>query len=312
MKLQVFSTIMLALVATTSFAQGEKYDSVMSFRNIDSVVISNNGKQVSVMIKGARNSEDTEFLLNEPTKSVDKQDVQYSTSINEFHLYDRFPQDETKPAYHLSFNLGIDLGIISNESGSSNKINSFQSAEISWLNALTYTMEFPRRRNALSIGLGFTWRNFRRTDDRRFCSTDKESFYIGNYPEGCKPRFSRFKVFSISVPLLWEHTYRKDKNNNPYKFQLGPVLNFNNYSSLKTRYDLNDKTITEVAKPDQLVPISLDLYGAINIWESLGIYVRMAFTSLTEATYYYDYLHHTAYSGAPEMHPISIGVKWGF
>lgn len=315
MKLQVFSTIILALVAATSFAQGEKKDSITTFHDIDSVVISDNGKQVSVMIKGAKNGKDAEFLLNEPSKYVEEQDMQYSTSINEFRIFDRESADQTKPTYHLSCNLGLDLGMIRNESGSSAKVNSFQSAEISWLNALKYTVEFPHRRNALSIGLGFTWRNFRRTDDRRFCSTNQETFYIGSYPEGSKPRFSRFKVFSISVPLLWEHTYRTEKTakgNYRYKFQLGPVLNFNNYSSVMTRYDLNDKTITEVAKPDQLVPITLDLYGAIDIWKGLGIYARMAFTSLTDVTHSYDYLNHMTYSSAPEMHPISLGIKWGF
>lgn len=317
MKPHVFSTIMLAVMAATSFAQGEKKDTIMTFSDIDSVLISDNGKQVSVQIKGAKNGKDAEFLLNEPSKDAEKQDVQYSTSSNEFRLYDKCSDDPTRPAYFLSCNLGLDLGLINNKDGRlDGKINSFQSVEISWLNALKLTAAFPHRRNAVSVALGLSWRNFRRTDSKRFCPTDDESFISKDYPEGSKPSYSRLKVFAISVPVLWEHTYMQVKNKKgkmeSRKFQLGPILNFNNYSSLKTKYDLNGKTVEEVSKIDALEPISIDLYGAIDVWKGLGIYARMSLTSLTAQRNYYDYKTSTAYVTGTEMRPVSIGVKWGF
>ncbi|MCQ2242917.1 MAG: hypothetical protein MJZ32_01525 [Bacteroidaceae bacterium] len=317
MKQHILSTIILAFMATTVFAQNEKKDTTMTFHDIDSVVISDNGKQVSVAIKGAKNNKDTEFLLNEPSKDAEKQSVQYSTSSNEFRIYDKCSDDPTKPAYFVSCNLGIDLGIIKNMSGGlDGKVNSLQSIEISWLNALQLIAKLPHRRNAVSLSLGFTWRNFRRTDAKRFIPTEDESFYVYDYPEGSKPSYSRFKVFSISVPLLWEHTYRQVKNKKGKtvgsNFQLGAILNFNNYSSLLTKYDLNDKTVEEVSKLDALEPISIDLYGAIDLWKGLGIYVRTSLTNLTTQRNYYDYKTSTAYVTGTEMRPVSIGVKWGF
>lgn len=317
MKLYFFSTIMLAVMAATSFAQGEKKDTIMTFSDIDSVLISDNGKQVCVQIKGAKNGKDAEFLLNEPSKDAEKQDVQYSTSSNEFRLYDKCSDDPTRPAYFLSCNLGLDLGLINNKDGGlDGKINSFQSVEISWLNALKLTAAFPHRRNAVSVALGLSWRNFRRTDSKRFCPTDDESFISKDYPEGSKPSYSRLKVFAISVPVLWEHTYMQVKNKKgkmeSRKFQLGPILNFNNYSSLKTKYDLNGKTVEEVSKIDALEPISIDLYGAIDVWKGLGIYARMSLTSLTTQRNYYDYKTSRTYVTGTEICPVSIGVKWGF
>lgn len=317
MKQQIFSTIMLVFMAATSFAQSEKKDTTITFHDIDSVVISDNGKQVCVMIKDAKNGKDTEFLLSEPTKEDEKQDNRYSTSSNEFRLYDKCSDDPTRPAYFLSCNLGLDLGFITNTSGATDgKINSFQSIEISWLNALKFTAAFPHRRDAVSVALGFSWRNFRRTDDKRFCPTEDESFIVNNYPEGSKPNYSRLKVFAISVPLLWEHTYMQVKGKNgkirSRQFQLGPILNFNNYSSLKTKYDMTDKTIEEWTKTDALEPISIDLYGAIDLWKGLGIYARMSLSSLTSQRYYYDYLSSDAYVTGTEMRPVSIGIRWGF
>lgn len=317
MKPHVFSTIMLAVMAATSFAQNEKKDTIMTFRDIDSVVISDNGKQVSVKIKGAKNGKDAEFLLNEFTKEDDKQEARYSTSSNEFRLYDKSSDDPTRPAYFLSCNLGLDLGFIKNKEGNlDGEINTFQSIEISWLNALKLTAAFPHRRNAVSVALGLSWRNFRRTDDKRFCPTEDESFISSDYPEGSKPSYSRLKVFAISVPVLWEHTYMQVKNKKgkmeSRKFQLGPILNFNNYSSLKTKYDLNGKTVEEVSKIDALEPISIDLYGAIDVWKGLGIYARMSLTSLTAQRNYYDYKTSRTYVTGTEMRPVSIGVKWGF
>ncbi len=304
-------------MATIVFAQNEKKDTTMTFNDIDSVVISDNGKQVSVAIKGAKNDKDAEFLLNEPSKDAEKQNVQYSTSSNEFRIYDKCSDDPTQPAYFISCNLGLELGFIKNlDGGLDGNINSFQSAEISWLNALKFTAAFPHRRDAVSLALGFSWRNFRRTDNKLFCPTDVETFIAKDYPEGSKPSYSRFKVFAISVPLLWEHTYMQVKNKKgkteSRKFQLGPILNFNNYSSLLTKYDLNDKTVEEASKLDILEPVSIDLYGAIDLWKGLGIYVRTSLTSLTTQRFYFDTLTLTAHATGTEMRPVSIGVKWGF
>lgn len=314
MKRYIFSTILFALVAATAVAQDEKKDSVMTFSDIDSLVIFDNGSQVSVTIKGVKNGEDAEFLLNGPSMEVGKHKVQYSKSSNEFRLYDDCPDDPTQPAYFLSCNLGLELGVIKNEAGGAEtRINSLQSAEISWLNALKLTAEFPHRRDALSLSLGFTWRNFRRTNDKRFCTTEYETIYVGDYPEGSKPGFSRFKVFAVSVPFLWEHTYRTEKNGkHRYKFQMGLILNFNNYSSVLTKYDLNDKTVRETMSTEQHYPVTLDYYGAIDLWKGLGIYARASFGSLTQGVSSYDSVTSIVYTYAPEMHPVSIGVKWGF
>ena len=86
----------------------------------------------------------------------------------------------------------------------------------------------------ISFGIGFDWRNYRMTDKTRFVKTGENQVGLGTYPEGADPKFSRVKVFSLSFPLLYQHEFHKD-----WGIGLGPVLNWNTYGSLKTKYKMD-------------------------------------------------------------------------
>ncbi|MBP5388552.1 MAG: hypothetical protein J6Y97_14390 [Prevotella sp.] len=90
------------------------------------------------------------------------------------------------------------------------------------------------KRDYISFGIGFDWRNYRMTDKTRFVKIGDDQVGLGTYPEGADPKFSRVKVFSLSFPLLFQHEFGKD-----WGFGLGPVLNWNTYGSLKTKYKMD-------------------------------------------------------------------------
>ena len=128
------------------------------------------------------------------------------------------------------------------------------------------------------MDLGFNWKNFRSTDaDRSFMKnyTNKEVFigapeYLVS-PSGAKGYvdFSRMKIFSITLPLLFEV-----KASEKFSIAAGPIVNFNLHGSLKTKY-YNDRgeyvTFTSNGLRQQVVTV--DLKGMI-IWDNLGFYCK--------------------------------------
>ena len=94
-----------------------------------------------------------------------------------------------------------------------------------------------RQRDFVSFGLGFDWRNYRMTNNTRFVLAEDGHVGLGNYPEGADPKFSRIKVFSISVPLLYHHKFGEE-----WGFGAGAVFNWNTYASIKTKYKMDGGT----------------------------------------------------------------------
>lgn len=91
-----------------------------------------------------------------------------------------------------------------------------------------------QKRDFLTVGLGFDWRNYRMTGDTRFVKTPDEHVALGTYPEKASSKFSRIKVFSLCFPILYQHNFCKD-----WGFGIGPVINWNTYASLRTEYKMD-------------------------------------------------------------------------
>ena len=108
------------------------------------------------------------------------------------------------------------------------------------------------------MGFGLDWRNYRITDDLRFVK-DNRAVALDSYPAGSTPRFSRIKVFSINVPLRYHYEGRWAE------FSLGPVINFNTYGSLKTRYRLNGHKVEDVDTDVRVNPVTVDFMGTFSV-----------------------------------------------
>lgn len=145
-----------------------------------------------------------------------------------------------------------------------------KSFEISWLSCFNIGYSFSR--SHIYLGLGFDWRNYKATSDGRWLVTSESGgVEWGEAPEGTKARYSRLKVFSLQMPLLYEWSIPKSQ----LKLKLGPILNFNTYSSLKGVYeDYMGNRSGIFTKKFERNPTTLDLFGAISYSNALGIYVR--------------------------------------
>lgn len=146
-----------------------------------------------------------------------------------------------------------------------------KSFEVVWLKALNASYRFGNQ--SVSFGIGFDWRNFKMTGAPfRMKKGEFGGLELAEYPAGTTPLNSTLKIFSLAVPVLYNISVPKAH----MKFSVGPVLDFNTYSSLKTNY-LNgegNRTTEYVSKLGQR-PVSVDIFAAAS-WRCAGLYLKYA------------------------------------
>lgn len=162
---------------------------------------------------------------------------------------------------------GLD-GAISQPEGTGLQMG--KSFEVLWLKALAAEYQFGNQ--SVSFGLGFDWKNFKMTGAplRMVKQTSHGGITADEYPLGTEALNSTLKIFSLDVPILYSVELPKCRT----KFTLGPVVNFNTYSSLKTNYinALGNKT-TEFTKGMGQRYVTMELFGSVS-WNCVGLYLK--------------------------------------
>ena len=101
--------------------------------------------------------------------------------------------------------------------------------------------------------MGIDWRNYRITDDMMFTKDMAGNVTVDRYPLEFEPQFSRIKVFSLTATLRYEHDF-----GHGFAIGFGPVVNFNTYASIKTRYKLLGDKVKRMEKNIRQRPITID------------------------------------------------------
>ena len=108
-------------------------------------------------------------------------------------------------------------------------------------------------RNKVSLGLGIDWRNYRMTDDQLFTKGPDGNVTVERFPLAYEPKFSRIKVFSLTATLRYEHEFADG-----FAIGFGPVVNFNTYASIKTRYKFLGDKVKHMEKNIRQRPVTID------------------------------------------------------
>lgn len=140
-------------------------------------------------------------------------------------------------------------------------------------------------------GIGIDWRNYRMTGRSRFVKNE-DNLQIESYPEGADIKFSRIKVFSITVPFLVE--LQSTKRGHCF-FSTGAIVNFNTYGSVKNRYKLDGKEIKEKFKNIHQTPLTVD-FTAMAGFRGWGAYFKYSPCKVLDTEY------------GPEFKPLSVGL----
>ncbi|MDE6317556.1 MAG: hypothetical protein K2L73_04060 [Muribaculaceae bacterium] len=159
----------------------------------------------------------------------------------------------------------------------------------------------PSKRNALSVGMGINWRNYRMTGMNRFDMAD-DGVVVTDYPEDVIARYSRIKVFSLTFPVSYAY-------NSPIKaigkstlgFKVSGILNYNSHASMLTRYDLADGTkVKENYDRIGQRKFSIDIRLAVRIAPAVNLYFSYSPYNVLKSGH-----------GSPQFNTISTGVSIG-
>lgn len=274
MKALRYISILLLLVFIKAHAYNEAPDTLMAVDSPSKVLITESSEGTLITVTNLEgNAEQFHFIAYAPGANVS---TSRKSSVSIFNLpgFDCTDRDRRCGCQGSGWSIGTDgvcIGLTEahGQTGDGG-LQWSKSFEISWLSCLNVGYSFSRSR--IYFGIGFDWRNYKATADSRWLVTSASGgLEWGNAPDGAFVRYSRLKVFSLQLPLLYEWRVPKSQ----LKFKLGPILNFNTYSSIKGIYDDADgKRYKYFTKDFDRNPTTLDFFGAVSYSHTIGIYVR--------------------------------------
>ena len=149
------------------------------------------------------------------------------------------------------------------------------------------------KHNGFSIGFGVNWRNFRIDGRSKFVKLDDGTITEEGLPAGYDNDFSRIKVFSLTIPVMWKYRTKS------VTFGLGPVLNINTYASIKNRYwDADGEKHKQIFKKIHQRPITVDIMAEVSFHNWFSIYGKFSPMTILNSTYANDV----------NFQPVSFGI----
>ena len=149
------------------------------------------------------------------------------------------------------------------------------------------------KQNGFSIGFGINWRNFRMDGRSKFVNLDDGTITEEALPAGYDNDFSRIKVFSLTIPVMWKYRTKQ------VTFGLGPVFNINTYASIKNRYwDADGEKHKQMFKKIHQRPITVDIMAEVSFHNWFSIYGKFSPMTILNSTYANDV----------NFQPVSFGI----
>lgn len=204
-------------------------DSIQRFEQPDSVTIRQFDDHLQVNIFGEKDNPDFRYQYTHKTSADDE----VTNSEWNFRIPFIDKSKPVRPSEHDFEMGGLGFGFV-------NALNAPQPMNVDmgnsyeiFFDALRFRWRPWRNGTSFSIGFGFSWRNFRMTGNTRFVQNDN-TMGFDTYPENADVKFSRIKVFSLTLPVMFHQSFAKN-----FQFGCGAVVNFNTHASMKTVYKLN-------------------------------------------------------------------------
>lgn len=260
----------LLLFPFLSLAQTNNTDTLLNITNPEKVVITESPQGTWILLGEGQES----ILIEYPDGANVKTSRHTSRSIFNFPGIPCGRKNDSSGCFADGWDLSVDglcIGLTDalGQTGGGG-LQWSKSFEINWLSCLNIGYEFSRSR--IYLGLGFDWRNYKATSDARWLQPDSNGgVEWGNAPEGANVKATQLKVFSLQLPLMY--TWRIPKSQ--LKWRMGPILNFNTYSSIKGIYDDPAGNRCEYFTKDfDRRPVTVDFFASLSYQTVLGVYVR--------------------------------------
>jgi hypothetical protein len=290
---KLFILLLLAISATANAVEVSENDTLTILKPKKVRIITGDSIQ-KIKVYGREN--DSQYRYESKILLVDSNYVS-ETSINKdtwnFDFVKKYSVGTGYPLKSNTASMRLAIGLTY---GANAKYSSSQSVGSSW-EIMWTIMEWEKykygKHNGFSVGFGVDWRNFRIDGRQYFYKADDGMLSEQNYPAGYEPDFSRIKVFSLQIPIMWKYRTKK------MTFGLGPVINFNTYASIKNRYrDADGAKHKDVYKQIHQRPITVDIMGEVSIRNWVSIYAK--YSPMT--------ILNSSYGGDINFQPVSFGI----
>ena len=243
-------------------------DTIIVVNNAKKVTIGKNKNSMSVKIEGSTDNPDYFYSQKMEVDSTAAFIIEEKSADWDFTI--PFVGKKGEDSNHRtqlcvgSFGFGM-VNAINASDGM--KVDMGASYELSLDHLLKLNYYLIPYSTSVSMGFGMTWRNYRMTGHTRFIK-EGENLVLGNYPEGADIKFSRLKVYSLTVPFMINQLLGKKT-----VFSIGTVFNFNTHASLKTRYTLNGEKVKETDNKIHHNRMTIDFMAKLQL-SSIGIYAK--------------------------------------
>ena len=278
---RLLSMMLLAITATANATDIADNDTLTINKPAKVRIITGDSIQ---KIKVYGREGDDKYTYESSIELVDSNYVS-ETNINKdnwtFDFVKRHSGNLGYPLEKKSISSRIGIGLCSAiEADEGISVSTGSSWEIFWTIA-AYEYYAYGKKDGFSVGFGLDWRNYRMTGFNYFSKANEGTISVEKYPVGTEPDFSRIKVFSLQIPLMWQHRFNKR-----WSFALGPVINFNTYASIKNKYtDANGEKHKDVLKHIHQKPFTIDLMAELNILNEFSVYCKYSPMNILNSDY---------------------------
>ncbi len=244
-------------------------ETVMSLSSASTVIITENAAGISVQAINEALSDTVVYNRAYPAM----------TTVRTRQKYNSIPVCGNS---HVNFNCisadGLGFGFV-NALGApqSMDLEMGKSFELSCLYLIGFQLNFTPHGNAVSFGLGLDWRNYRTTTGYRFAlSPDGDNISWNAYPEGCYPRASRLKVFSLQLPLTYcQPLPVRYPWGGSMELTVGAVACFNTHASIRSSWnDPDGKRVNESSSAIPYRHFTVDAIAMLRLSSFFGVYLR--------------------------------------
>lgn len=185
---------------------------------------------------------------------------------NEYIQVDWYPLLTDSVGWNITSG-GLAFGMVNAVGSQAPDVAMAGSFELSWINVIGAKYNNGKGQR-LTIGLGIDWKNYKLKHGHCFTRNENEVMTVGDYPQDATGCYSRIKVFSLGVPVIFRQRIGKSTD-----LFLGEITNFNLHAGMYTRYQLNGEKVTLKSSNIHQVPVSIDLIAGAT-YKKIGFYFR--------------------------------------
>ncbi len=286
----IIFALMLNMATVAMAAENVMTDSVYKFSRPDSVMVSHNDSSLKIEIFGSEENPDYYYSYERTTSSSDNEQIKESNWEFNLPIFAENRRNDSKKSTFTIESGGLGFGFVNAVNAPSPMdIKMASSYEIFFDHIIAVRCRPWNNGSSFFMGIGIDWKNYRMTGGSRFIK-DGNKLMLAPYEDNADPSFSRLKIFSLTVPVMFSQDLGKH-----FTFNAGAVVNFNLHGSMKTKYTLDGEERSYSDDHIRQQKVTVDLMAQLN-YRAIGCYIKYSPCDILDTNF------------GPEFNHLSAGI----